>query len=474
MIGSRHQFGIRSRLSLVAALPVLLLLGAAGVVLVTQATRLEHEDASNRAAAHLRSLAVPCARSIAVHAIDRLDGTLAEAVRASNDAVALRSIAMLDADGRIVAYADTFDIRPENSPPGRGRRARLGLTPPEFVATAVLRPDAHWQRRRLEGGPLVLDVAMPTVSGLRWGTLVATFDLAGVEARTQMTRSVLVCLALLLTLTVIVTLRLALGRTVVQPIEELARAAADLRRGLRGSRAALKSRDELGRLATDFNAMADEIESYTVGLERKVEERSAEVRRKNEQLERVNVKLAGAVEELGRLARVDGLTGLLNRRSFDEALDFEVRRGERSAHVFCVIMIDIDHFKNYNDSHGHPAGDRALKAISGRLREQLRATDVLARYGGEEFVALLLDTDPAAGLRVAEGLRAAVEGHSFEHDAEQPLGTVTASFGLAAFPIDGLTAEGILAAADRALYAAKASGRNRVVVAQADGEAAER
>jgi diguanylate cyclase (GGDEF)-like protein len=167
--------------------------------------------------------------------------------------------------------------------------------------------------------------------------------------------------------------------------------------------------------------------------------------------------------ELDMRSRTDGLTGLSRRGPFEERLREEIARARSFRTTFSILMIDIDHFKNLNDTYGHQVGDEVLKTVSQRLREGLYETDVIARYGGEEFVCLLPRSQPA-GLKVkAERIRERVASEAFVIGLEAI--NVTISIGIAHFPHDGDTPEAVLAAADRALYAAKAAGRNCVVEA---------
>jgi diguanylate cyclase (GGDEF)-like protein/PAS domain S-box-containing protein len=169
-------------------------------------------------------------------------------------------------------------------------------------------------------------------------------------------------------------------------------------------------------------------------------------------------------ESLRDQAIRDPLTGLFNRRYMEESLDRELRRARRRHMPLGVIMIDIDHFKHFNDTFGHAAGDVLLREIGVLLQRHTRAEDIACRYGGEEFTLILLeasteDTEERALLLRHEAARLSVEyGH-------QPLGAITISVGVAAFPDHGGAAETLLGAADAALYRAKASGRDRVMVA---------
>lgn len=165
-------------------------------------------------------------------------------------------------------------------------------------------------------------------------------------------------------------------------------------------------------------------------------------------------------EELERLSRTDGLTGLPNRRHLMETLEKEVRRAKRNERPFSLLMVDVDHFKRYNDTFGHLAGDEVLKRLAQVLSAAIRTADYAARYGGEEFTVVLPETPMEGGLEVAERIRAKMEEQSFGADGA---GRVTLSIGMAEFPSDGTTVEAVTSGADSALYAAKEHGRNRVV-----------
>lgn len=174
-------------------------------------------------------------------------------------------------------------------------------------------------------------------------------------------------------------------------------------------------------------------------------------------------------EQLRNMAMRDGLTGISNRRSFDEALAREWRRAQRECGKLSVILIDIDFFKNYNDTYGHQEGDTCLKAVAAVIdRSVHRAGDLAARYGGEEFVVLLPATDINAATDLAERIRLSVEELSIPHAASGAAPHVTISLGVACIVPDKTgSPEILLNFADQGLYAAKASGRNRVKISQA-------
>ncbi|GAB4249928.1 MAG: diguanylate cyclase [Deferrisoma sp.] len=167
-------------------------------------------------------------------------------------------------------------------------------------------------------------------------------------------------------------------------------------------------------------------------------------------------------KELRRLSITDGLTGLLNRRYFQERLAQELDRASRHSHPLSLILIDIDHFKHYNDTNGHPAGDKALVLLGRILRASVRAIDVVSRFGGEEFAIILPETRKREAVEIGERIRKEVEAFYFPGEERQPGGKLTISMGVAAFPEDARDLRGLIQRADRALYLAKARGRNRI------------
>lgn len=169
-------------------------------------------------------------------------------------------------------------------------------------------------------------------------------------------------------------------------------------------------------------------------------------------------------EELEHLAATDGLTQLLNRRSFDLNLRREWQRCQQGGSPLSVILFDIDHFKGYNDTYGHQMGDDALFAVAQAAKSQLkRPSDLIARYGGEEFVALLPHTPGAGAVCVAEMMRKAIMELEVENSASQTNRSVTASFGVASWcPGEEFSASELLRRADQALYSSKHCGRNQV------------
>jgi len=185
--------------------------------------------------------------------------------------------------------------------------------------------------------------------------------------------------------------------------------------------------------------------------------------RAGERVVRLEEELARRNEQLRRLTLIDGLTGIGNRRAFDESLRRMHEHSRRFCHALGMLMIDIDHFKRYNDAKGHEAGDEALRTVAAILRESVRTGDLCFRYGGEEFVCLLPETALDGVMIVGRRLCDRVREAAIPHPDNPPHGVVTISIGAAALePGELLTPEELLKRADQAMYRAKSSGRNTV------------
>jgi diguanylate cyclase (GGDEF)-like protein len=218
-------------------------------------------------------------------------------------------------------------------------------------------------------------------------------------------------------------------RKIVRPIENLARAAEGIANNDFSIRAPVAGDHEIAELGVAFNRMAGSLAEYD--------------------------------EKLRNRARTDELTSLPNFRAFRERIDAEIERSNRYVQTFGILVLDLDHFKRYNDTWGHLAGNEALRAVAKAVHSTLRTVDFAARYGGEEFAVIVPETD-IEGLRaLAERIRVAIE----RNPPIEGRSIVTVSIGGALFPTDGSEAEPLFAAADARLYDAKKSGRNRVFVA---------
>jgi diguanylate cyclase (GGDEF)-like protein len=189
-----------------------------------------------------------------------------------------------------------------------------------------------------------------------------------------------------------------------------------------------------------------------------------------EDLLETKARLETANHELEALATADGLTGLANRRAFDQALEYEWRRATRTGKPLSLLLADVDSFKAFNDRYGHLAGDDCLRRVAGMLALTVRrAGDIAARYGGEEFAVLLPDTSLENAAAIAEEIRRNVQMLGIAHDQSAVAPVVTVSLGFASITRDGSEEQNALvSAADAALYEAKSGGRNRVVAAALD------
>jgi len=231
-----------------------------------------------------------------------------------------------------------------------------------------------------------------------------------------------------------------LGRLIARPLDRLTKAAGEVAAGdLTVDLPAAPGGGEIGYLTDVFNHMVYRLRDGRA------------------ELDRINETLRKKNDELELLSTTDSLTGLSNHRSLMKRLDDEVARFRKEKRGFSVLVGDVDHFKQYNDAFGHPAGDEVLQTIAEIMRDSTRKVDCCARYGGEEFVIVLPDTTAADALDTAEHIRARVAAKKFSGRK------MTLSIGVATFPEDADDAESIIAVADEALYQAKREGRDRTV-----------
>ncbi len=201
--------------------------------------------------------------------------------------------------------------------------------------------------------------------------------------------------------------------------------------------------------------------------ESQIRRQMEQIHKINSQLEQQKEQLVLANEKLADLATLDGLTGLKNHRVFQERLLEEFTRAQRYKTPLSMFIMDIDHFKAYNDTHGHPAGDEILRSISVLLTDNCRATDIVARYGGEEFVVVLPQTGYDGAQVIAERCRARIEQHNW------PLRAITASFGINTLTPECVATDEFLEGADKAMYQSKTTGKNSVTHVVEMGKAPE-
>jgi diguanylate cyclase (GGDEF)-like protein len=291
-------------------------------------------------------------------------------------------------------------------------------------------------------GKLVVG-ALKRMAELHWGVVA---EKESVKAYAQIVQLRNVTLILVVGLLLFIGLgAYLLSLTLVRPIDRLTGGASKVAAGDLEVDLPVLSRGEVGYLTEVFNDMV------------------ARLRQGRDELAAINKTLRKKNKELHELSITDSLTGLYNRKHLMETLDKEVVRSKRHQHNFAVLVVDIDHFKEYNDTHGHLAGDEVLSRLAKVFQKSVRSCDYVARNGGEEFILVMPEIGPEDGLKAAERIRKKVVQEKFAGDGE-PI-EVTVSVGVASYPKDGDDPQTIIRHADTALYKAKESGRNRVVLA---------
>ena len=251
------------------------------------------------------------------------------------------------------------------------------------------------------------------------------YDLAGLDSALARDKRTVAVVGALSALTLMLVLSLILGRTLFSPLGRLQEAARNIGKGATETRLNWSRSDEIGRLAADFDRMAEELQAVHGHLE--------------------------------VMALKDPLSGLLNHRAFKERLTQELRRAEREGYSVAVVAIDVDHFKEVNDRWGHAAGDNALNLLGVAIRSQLRPSDICGRVGGDEFMLGIVRSDVENAQGVIERLRERIAGTEFGPAGQ----TITISAGISEFPRHSLSREELMHLADGAMYWAKSSGRNR-------------
>ena len=358
------------------------------------------------------------------------------------------SIYVMDgSDGRIIIRND--DI-------ARGKADPVAQRPlAQQVAHSMLRGETSgfitFDERGDAGKPGGKFVAAYTQIARTGWFVVSAIPYNNLLAEAQSARNKIALIGLICFL-VSIMLAYIISRSISMPLEKLVGIMKETETGNYATRMTHEGKDELTVLSQKFNQMASQIDHEYERLEERVSERTRD-------LEEANRKLA-------ELSMTDGLTGIPNRRRFDEVLATELSRAARSGQPLALMMLDVDFFKNYNDHYGHQEGDICLRKVARLLHAQARrASDLVARYGGEEFVMLAADTDADSALGLAETIRQSLVALGLPH-VQSPLGKVTTSIGVVVLvPDEAQTPEMFLRMADKAMYRAKAQGRNQVVLA---------
>ncbi len=422
--------GIRGQLTLLVPGIVALTLALATGLEVQRERKEALADFRLRNEKVLQAVGVTVAVHIAQNDMGALDTLVAHLTESLKDRD-LTELAVLDDQGRVLAHSV-----PE----------RFNTTVADaFSRDAIQREGTVWERERS-----VYRIAVPAVSGIRWGTVTARFSLDRLEAQLERTRFWLALVSGLVFSVVGSVLFLGLDRLVVRPVRTLQTAVRRMGEGHLATRVPPLRGSELRELTDTINRMASQLQHERENLERIVADRTRELQEANARLE--------------RLAVTDGLTGVFNHRRFQETMQAELVRAERHRRPVSVLMVDVDFFKKVNDTLGHPAGDDLLRRLAQVLGQDLRQTDLIARYGGEEFAVILPETSKTEAMQVAERMRVAVE-ERINAEGNWP-NRVTVSIGVATYPEDGKEGEQILVAADQAMYVAKRQGRNRVIGAR--------
>ena len=308
-----------------------------------------------------------------------------------------------------------------------------GSTAPEGALSLLDENEERSIYRGLQGKEVIATSAM--LEEPRWGVVLETSKKEALEPLVIFRRQIILMALALAGLFLVPALLLA--RTFILPLEELGRVSKRIRSGKPGLLVKTRIGGELGEFISTFNSMS-------VSLKDSLEEITA----RNEDLRVMSI--------------TDPLTGRYNRRYIEDYLGRELELANRTKDPLTILMIDLDHFKEYNDTYGHIAGDIALKQLGKVLVQTVRKTDIVARYGGEEWIVCLSHTDSKGGAQIAEKLRKSVEKSVFQVKGQET--TITVSIGVATAPEDGTYYAQIVEAADTAMYLAKTKGRNQLQI----------
>jgi diguanylate cyclase (GGDEF)-like protein len=305
--------------------------------------------------------------------------------------------------------------------------------------------------------------------GLDWLIVIVVpeADVMGrIHANTQMT--IWLCLV---AVGAVILLNMLLSRRLIRPIRSLNQVSQRIAQGDFSHRVKAPRIQELSMLANSFNQMSQELqqsqqqlEEYSKSLEQNVSDRTQELQQEVERRATAEAALQSANDELKRLAYLDGLTQIANRRWFDERLQQEWYRMKRERRPLALIFCDVDYFKQYNDTYGHQMGDECLCAVARAVATAVqRSADLAARYGGEEFAVLLPETNLVGATIMAQAIQAHIQQLQLPHKQSQVSQHVTLSFGIASLiPNSSTTPEEFLSQVDQALYQAKMEGRDRI------------
>jgi len=307
------------------------------------------------------------------------------------------------------------------------------------------------------GGARLLASYSPVGGQSGWGVVV---EQERAEAFAPVNRIAAITLGVLLVaigMATVVTILVA--RSITRPIQHLVEVTRTIAQtGNLRQNVAVEGHDEVGQLAATFNQMADRLHASLTELERRVDERTVELTETNEQLQQEITERKRAEETIKHLAYHDALTGLPNRRLFNDRLNLALAHTQRSQQKLAVMLFDLDHFKEVNDTLGHGVGDQLLQVVSERLTNLLRKGDTVARMGGDEFMLLLpeiaqMEDVAKVAQKILEALREPFGFDGYELH-------ITTSIGIALYPDDGEDGDTLMKNADIAMYRAKDQGRD--------------
>ncbi len=311
---------------------------------------------------------------------------------------------------------------------------------PNAVTEALFAGQAGSSTMEIGGEPYLIGYA--PVEKLGWGVVVSYPAKAAFRSAVYL-RNLIAIITVLLSI-IISCIVYRESKAITKPLEKLMEGVKRVADGDYHFNVNVSSNNEIGVLADSFNAMVERIKDMR-----------EDILEKQEKLEKANI-------ELQVMAITDGLTKLYNHRYFQDCLGKAVSIAEQEGKSVTLMILDIDHFKYYNDLFGHQAGDKLLEELAQLLIRELGPNDMVARYGGEEFTVILYDSDNRNGMLIAEKIRAAVEAFPFPGREQQPDGKVTVSIGVASFPENAKNKEELVRLADEALYKAKSCSRNKV------------
>jgi diguanylate cyclase (GGDEF)-like protein len=347
----------------------------------------------------------------------------------------------VDMHGRLIAHPD-IGLVLKNTHLTELPQIQAALQPSPLASTGLIH--AH----NLDGEDVL--TAFAAIPQLGWFVFVE--EPLSEAYRPLYSQVAISALLVLIGLLLALAASVAMVRRMTRPIRSLQDGAALIGQGALDHRISVTTGDELEALADSFNRMAEQLQESYATLEQKVEERTRALAESNRKLE--------------LLSATDALTGIANRRRFDEVLALEWSRASRTGQPLALAMLDIDWFKPYNDHYGHQAGDVCLQRVAHVISSSIcRGADLVARYGGEEFVFITPATNAEAALSLAEKLCEEFRAIALPHD-KSPYGCVTVSIGVASMiPEADQNSNALIQAADQAMYRAKASGRNMAILA---------